>query len=183
MIDATGFVKLIDFGFCKYMLEDKTYTLCGTPGYLSPEAVLSQGHSHSADHWALGILTYEMLFASSPFFYDDIDQGELFASIVDDPVPIPDGTAADASDLISRLCDKSPQNRLGSRQENEVIEHAWFQGMDLGALLSRKVAPPWKPDVSGPLDSRNFQPDEEDQVDFPDRPLSKRDAQLFEGVF
>ena len=115
--------------------------------------------------------------------YDDIDQGELFASIVDDPVPIPDGTAADASDLISRLCDKSPQNRLGSRQENEVIEHAWFQGMDLGALLSRKVAPPWKPDVSGPLDSRNFQPDEEDQVDFPDRPLSKRDAQLFEGVF
>ena len=39
MLDAQGYVKQIDFGFCKYMLTEKTYTLCGTPGYLSPETV------------------------------------------------------------------------------------------------------------------------------------------------
>ena len=35
MIDAQGYPKLIDFGFAKYV-PDKTYTLCGTPGYLPP---------------------------------------------------------------------------------------------------------------------------------------------------
>lgn len=183
MIDSTGFVKLIDFGFCKYLIEDKTFTLCGTPGYLSPEAVLSEGHNHGADHWALGVLIFEMMFGSSPFFYEDIDQAELFASIVEDPLPIPKGTAADVSDLLSKLCEKSAHRRLGARKENEVIEHRWFKNFDLTTILSRKATPPWRPRVSGPLDTSNFQPDEQDQVDFPDRPLSNRDAKLFEGVF
>ena len=183
MIDDEGYVKLIDFGFCKYLLEDKTYTLCGTPGYLSPEAVLSEGHNHCADHWALGVLIYEMMFGSSPFFYEGIDQNELFASIVEDPLPVPDNTDASTRDILLKLCEKSCDARLGARKENEVIEHAWFDEMDLGAIMGREAPAPWKPRVSGPLDASNFQPDEEDQVDFPDRPLSKRDAKLFEGVF
>jgi serine/threonine protein kinase len=34
--------------------------VCGTPGYLPPEVVLSRGHDCSADHWSLGILIYEV---------------------------------------------------------------------------------------------------------------------------
>lgn len=43
LIDKNGHVKLIDFGFSKQMkniLEDRTYTNCGTPGYCSPEVML-----------------------------------------------------------------------------------------------------------------------------------------------
>jgi serine/threonine protein kinase len=60
MIDAQGYPKLIDFGFAKYV-PDKTYTLCGTPGYLPPEVVMTRGHDCSADRWSLGILIYEMI--------------------------------------------------------------------------------------------------------------------------
>lgn len=36
LIDAEGYLKLVDFGFAK-VVNDKTYTLCGTPEYLAPE--------------------------------------------------------------------------------------------------------------------------------------------------
>ena len=36
LIDADGYLKLVDFGFAK-VVNEKTYTLCGTPEYLAPE--------------------------------------------------------------------------------------------------------------------------------------------------
>ena len=39
MIDRNGHIKLVDFGFSKRLKnkEDRTMTLCGTPGYMAPE--------------------------------------------------------------------------------------------------------------------------------------------------
>jgi serine/threonine protein kinase len=35
MLDARGFLKLVDFGFAKYIgREGRTNTLCGTPEYM-----------------------------------------------------------------------------------------------------------------------------------------------------
>ena len=60
LIDGTGYPKLIDFGFAKYCPE-KTYTFCGTPGYVPPEIITKRGHDCSADNWSFGILLYEMI--------------------------------------------------------------------------------------------------------------------------
>lgn len=35
LFDRQGYIKITDFGFAKYV-EDKTFTLCGTPEYLAP---------------------------------------------------------------------------------------------------------------------------------------------------
>jgi protein kinase X len=43
--NAQGYVKIADFGFAKYV-PDRTFTLCGTPHFLSPETsapMLSSG--------------------------------------------------------------------------------------------------------------------------------------------
>ena len=53
-------MKLTDFGFAK-LIEDKSYTLCGTPDYLAPEILLGQGHNSGVDWWAFGVLLFEML--------------------------------------------------------------------------------------------------------------------------
>lgn len=60
LIDESGYPNIIDFGFAKITTE-KTFTLCGTPNYMSPEIILVSGHSVGADHWALGIMIYEMV--------------------------------------------------------------------------------------------------------------------------
>ena len=48
LISDDGYLKLTDFGFAKY-LENRTYTLCGTPEYLAPEILLNKGHGKPVD--------------------------------------------------------------------------------------------------------------------------------------
>lgn len=196
MLDGKGYVKLIDFGFCKYLVSDKTFTLVGTPGYLSPETVTAVGHSFSSDNWSLGILLYEMINGSSPFYYEDIDQMELFESIVNDPVHLSDSASADASDIILRLLEKDPLKRLGSDSLYDIVDHPWFDDLDLTAMRRREVSAPWAPDVQGPMDTSYFNDwsDLELANDVADgnysgdmskkgQILSKRDQKLFEGSF
>jgi serine/threonine protein kinase len=68
MIDDEGHVKLIDFGFAKRLnftsntTDSKTYTNCGTIGYVAPEVVSGNtGYSFAADLWSFGILSVELL--------------------------------------------------------------------------------------------------------------------------
>jgi serine/threonine protein kinase len=43
LLDEFGYLKITDFGFAK-KVEDRTWTLCGTPEYLAPEIIQSKGH-------------------------------------------------------------------------------------------------------------------------------------------
>ena len=65
MIDSTGHIKLIDFGFAKRLSNTqnlRTHTNCGTMGYTAPEVITGQtGYSFSADLWSFGILLVELL--------------------------------------------------------------------------------------------------------------------------
>ncbi len=46
------YTKLGDFGFAKVLENgNRTYTFCGTPGYVAPENVLAHGYNYSVDWW------------------------------------------------------------------------------------------------------------------------------------
>jgi cGMP-dependent protein kinase len=86
LLDAEGYLKVVDFGFAKRIpfykgnvLSQRSFTLCGTPEYLSPELVLSKGHNKSVDYWALGCLVYELLVGTTPF--QDQQQPKIFEKV------------------------------------------------------------------------------------------------------
>ena len=49
-------------------------------------------------------------------------------------------------DLIEKLLDKDPAKRLGSSgSSDEILAHPWFADLDIGALMAKKIDPPYKP--------------------------------------
>lgn len=69
MVDASGHIKLTDFGLSKMIKKqkEKAFTICGTPQYLAPEILSDEGYDNSVDWWSLGCVMYEMLVGKAPF--------------------------------------------------------------------------------------------------------------------
>lgn len=110
LIDKQGHVKITDFGFAK-VVQDKTYTLCGTPEYLAPEIIQSKGHNKNVDWWALGVLVFEML-AGYPPFYDDNPLG-IYQKIMDGYYEFPPHVEPKARDLVKSFLCADRSLRLG----------------------------------------------------------------------
>ena len=69
-MDASGYIKITDFGLSKnYMGSNRTTatSFVGTAEYFSPEVVNGANYDKAVDFWALGILLFEMLTGETPF--------------------------------------------------------------------------------------------------------------------
>jgi protein kinase A len=148
MIDQTGYPVFVDFGFAKLLLDGKTYTFCGTPNYTCPEIVCNQGHGNAVDHWALGVVIYEMICGENPFYYDGISDLQLLEDITSaNPEPLGQEYSAEAKDLTTKLLVKDPSKRMGSLAKGgkEITEHPWFEGVDLTKARQQLLRAPFIP--------------------------------------
>lgn len=148
LIDKEGYPVICDFGFAKFV-ADKTYTLCGTPNYLSPEIIMNRGHDESTDHWALGVLIYEMVAGENPFYYDGITQMQLFNAICREKFyPLPDTASDEAFYVVHGLLEKDPNSRLGSLagRGKDIMTKEWFDGLVLDDLRQKNYIAPYEPE-------------------------------------
>ena len=147
LLDRVGYLRIADFGFAK-IVEDRTFTLCGTPEYLAPEIVLSQGHGKAVDWWALGILAFEMLAGYPPFF-DDHPLG-IYEKILRNEVAFPSHIDPYGKDLIRGLLTTDRSKRLGNLRggAKDVMEHPWFAGVDWESLERKEIGAPIVPRVA-----------------------------------
>lgn len=161
VMDAEGYLKLIDFGLAKKLEGGKTWTLCGTPDYLAPEVILNEGHDWAVDYWGLGVLIYEMTAGVPPFYADD--PMNVYEKILSGQVSIPSQFSRGLGDLIKKLLKTLQSKRLGRIKggASSVMKQKWFSGFDWNSLLDRKLEVPMKPDMKSSEDLSNFDAYEE----------------------
>lgn len=172
VIDAKGYLRLIDMGFAKRIpfvvtgddgevqVFPRSHTMCGTPEYLAPEFIFGKGHDQRADDWALGVLSYELVAGHTPFVGTgkdvDKDMTMLFtniASVKKRGVPFspnfgkafqsPDGLAHCKS-FICALLQFDPSKRLGNTPDL-LRRHPYFTALKWEDLRNKVIDAPWIP--------------------------------------
>ena len=147
MIDAEGYIKMVDFGFAK-VVTDKTYTLCGTPEYMAPEILLRRGHNKGVDYWATGILIYECESGQTPFAdYESYDNKVICENILRKPLSFPKSMNPAAKNLIKKLLQRQPTKRYGcmARGAYDIKVSSYYTNMDWNKLLAKEIPAPYVP--------------------------------------
>ncbi|XP_047449119.1 cGMP-dependent protein kinase 1 [Mugil cephalus] len=155
LLDEHGYAKLTGSRCLKKVeVGKKTWTFCGTLGYMAPEIILNKGHSTSADFWSLGVFVFELLSGGLPF--SGSDPMKILAATVCgiDQIDFPKPISKSASSLIKKLCRSNPSERLGSQRNGakEIQKHTWFEGFNWDGLCKRTLIPSVIPNVKHHLE-------------------------------
>ncbi|KAK0527860.1 serine/threonine protein kinase, AGC [Tilletia horrida] len=151
--DSPNSAPLLDTRSC--IADLRTNSFVGTEEYIAPEVIKGCGHTSAVDWWTLGILIYEMIFATTPF--KGSSRNQTFSNVLRNEVTFPEGTPISSmgKSLIRKLLIKDEIHRLGSQSgASEVKSHKWFAPLSWGLL--RNSTPPIVPAYSNGLDAINF---------------------------
>ena len=146
MIDKKGYIKIIDFGTAKQLIEgEKTKTVIGTPNYISPEILLGKGYNFSCDYWSIGICIYYIYYGILPFGNNSYEIIDTYKEIIEKEVTFPDNKNIEINSLISSLLDKNENNRNKYVDFKILKSHVFFKDINWNALLAYKLKPPFVP--------------------------------------
>lgn len=158
LLDKNGHIKITDFGLSKILSREneKTYTICGTPQYLAPEILSSEGYDNAVDWWSLGCLMYKMLIGIDAFKFSK--NQSLSPEMYEIEILIPDYVTKEANDLIRKLLVINPKKRLGSGPggADKIKNHSYFKDIDWEKAWNKELTPPFIPDIKDDLDLKYF---------------------------
>jgi len=168
MFDATGYLKMIDFGFSKKIDDGTTDTFCGTPEYMAPEVLREESHSYPYDWWTLGVLFYEMVGGISPF--KQPSQEKIFEKIKQVKFGLLPWFSELTKSFVSGVLKSEPQERIGV--SSNVRSHPIFKGQNWEQLKNQTQVPPYVPMKQTPNKSNapvpfvEYKPDQETEALF-----------------
>uniref|UniRef100_A0A8C1SQQ6 non-specific serine/threonine protein kinase n=1 Tax=Cyprinus carpio TaxID=7962 RepID=A0A8C1SQQ6_CYPCA len=170
LLDRNGHLKLADFGTCMKM-DSKGMVRCdtavGTPDYISPEVLMSQGgtgyYGRECDWWSVGVFIYELLVGDTPFYAESLVG--TYGKIMDhkNSLTFPDDIemSETAKDLICAfLSDR--EVRLGRSGVDEIKCHPFFKNDQWTFDTIQDTMAPVVPELSSDIDTSNFDDDIKD---------------------
>ena len=118
-------IKIGDFGLAVVIdVEgEKRMSLCGTPNYIAPEVLDTEGHSYEVDVWSLGCIIFTMIAGYPPFESQNVKM--TYQKIKDNEFHFPQKAKFSplAKDLITKILTHDPEDRLTVQQ---ILEHPWM---------------------------------------------------------
>lgn len=181
MLDKHYNVKVIDFGDARRVNEElddedeeggegmnmlRRGTFVGTVNYQSPEVINEEDQGLPIDTWALGNILFKMLTGHVPFkgsvaptVYKDIKNRNIQWPAVE---VIDEIMSKEAQDLINRMIQLEPKNRLGHDLESTQLlkQHPFFNGIDWNAISQKNYEGNYKPMLQA-FQNLNVKEDEE----------------------
>ncbi|KAM9496366.1 rho-associated protein kinase 2b isoform 3-T4 [Clarias gariepinus] len=173
LLDANGHLKLADFGTCMKMDKSGMVhcdTAVGTPDYISPEVLMSQGrtghYGRECDWWSVGVFIYELLNGETPFYAESLVG--TYGKIMDhkNSLTFPDDMeiSKEAKDLICAfLSDR--EVRLGRTGVEEIKRHPFFKNDQWTFDTIRDTMAPVVPELRSDIDTSNFDDIEDEKGD------------------
>ena len=184
LIDKYGHIKLTDFGLSKLLDEEeqKTYTLCGTAEYLAPEIIFEKGYDKTCDWFSFGVVLFEMLCGIHPFKQK---KGKFNPQIYKMKIQIPENISKCAKDLIEKLLNSNPRERIGYNGSEEIMNHEFFKDIDFDKVIIKQYKPPFIPKLDSEGDLRYFDKGftEENVESFPDKKILENNGKSLNDEF
>ena len=157
VFDNNGYLRITDFGIAKHYVVNNKKDSSGTVGYLAPEVLCNVNHNFSIDYYAVGIITYELMYGHRPYLgknKNEIKELILTRQAEIGYYDLPEGFSNEIADFINRLIQRKPRNRLGKNSINEVIKHPWFDGLDWENIRKKKLKAPYIPKTGDNFDNK-----------------------------
>ncbi|KAL6839486.1 hypothetical protein ACP4OV_030756 [Aristida adscensionis] len=125
LLDSRGNLKVSDFGLSTLSKNGVglLHTTCGTPNYVAPEVLGSNGYDGSAaDVWSCGVILYVLMAGYLPFEENDLQT--LYDKITTAQYSCPYWFSPGAKSLIQRILDPNPRTRITIEG---IRADAWFK--------------------------------------------------------
>ena len=135
----------------------------GTPDYLAPETIEGTGKDEQCDWWSVGCILFEMLLGYPPFHASSPDA--VFKNILSCNIQWPvfnspeeerKYVSPEAKDLILKLLEPVPSERLGVNGISDFKEHAFFKDIDWDHVYEEEAS--FVPHVDDPENTDYFDP-------------------------
>lgn len=87
LLSLDGCVKLGDFGYAAQLTteQEMRFTVVGTPSWMAPELIMSEGYDSKADIWSLGIVAIELAEGEPPYIKEN--PMKVMYNVVNQPPP------------------------------------------------------------------------------------------------
>lgn len=159
LLDDKFHIKLTDFGTARILDEQinkdlesvatpnkpdgkherRRNSFVGTAQFVSPECLQGHAPHHASDLWALGCIIFQMI--TGKHLFTGSHEYDIFQKVMRVGYTIPEDFPETAKDIIKKLVVTEPDERLGSKDYNELKSHEFFESINWEDNLTEQTPP------------------------------------------